>query len=380
MKKIFYSIAFKIFPYLRSRIKEISIDEVRNLSIQKVTDAELFFLQKTKDVYGKFNDDFNQDAYRSVIPEFYVYSLPRGIVNTGREEIFTKEKKVIKEITAQNVNPMIGEFFPLNSEKRIHGSVAYFSLSSLENCYGHYWCEYIGQIYLLWKSKIIPDFYVFTQELPFQKQFIPVLCKIFNIPQEKVLTLPNDTIIKPDVLIFTSLLNSKKAITCGNRTDWNKIYMPSFMKDVYRMLSNFAPENKSFGEKLYISRENSSLRRTQNEKEVQDLVSSYGFKTIYPEKFSIPEIISIFKTAKYVIATNGSGIAPFFITKKKGAKLLVLYPEFFPDTHFKILSSICDIEFNYLRCKSLTSLKKRPREDDLAVDLNGLKLFLEKLD
>lgn len=93
MKKIFYSIAFKIFPYLRSRIKEISIDEVRNLSIQKVTDAELFFLQKTKDVYGKFNDDFNQDAYRSVIPEFYVYSLPRGIVNTGREEIFTKEKK-----------------------------------------------------------------------------------------------------------------------------------------------------------------------------------------------------------------------------------------------------------------------------------------------
>lgn len=379
MQRYISRLFFKIFPFLKTKIEPVSIDEVEGLIKQKVADSEIFSLQKAYDVYGKFHEDFNQDAYSTVIPELFIYTLPNGIVKNGLEEIFTKDKKVIKEITAQDENPQIGQFFPCNPIKRIHGSVAYFNLSSLENIYGHYWCEYIGQIYLLWKSGIKPDFYVFTQQLPFQKQFIPILCKVFDIPKEKILSFPTGTIIKPDVLIFTSLLNSKKPITCGNRTDWNKIYMPYFMKNIYKMLADSMPENTSFGERLYVSRENTSLRKTDNEKEVQALLASYGFKTIHSEDFSIPEIISIFKAAKYLIATNGSGIAPFFLTQKKDAKLLVLYPEFFPDTHFKILSEIYGINFNYLRCKSVPSSEKHPREDDLTVDLEGLKLFLEKL-
>ncbi len=379
MQRYFSRLFFKIFPFLKTKIEPISIDEAEGLIKQKVAGTEIFSLQKATDVYGNFHEDFNQDSYTAVIPELFIYKLPKGIVKNGLEEIFTKEKKVIKEITAQDINPQIGQFLPCNPIKRIHGSVAYFNLSSLENIYGHYWCEYIGQIYLLWKSGIKPDFYVFTQQLPFQKQFLPVLCNVFNIPKEKILSFPTGTIIKTDVLIFTSLLNSKKPITCGGRTDWNKIYMPHFMKDIYKMLADSIPENTSFGERLYVSREKMSVRTTDNEKDVQSLLASYGFKTIHPEDFSIPEIISIFKAAKYLIATNGSGIAPFFLTQKKEAKLLVLYPEFFPDTHFKILSQICGIDFNYLRCKSVPFCEKHPREDDLTVDLEGLKLFLEKL-
>ncbi|MBO4438161.1 MAG: hypothetical protein J5798_02320 [Spirochaetaceae bacterium] len=81
-----------------------------------------------------------------------------------------------------------------------------------------------------------------------------------------------------------------------------------------------------------------------------------------------------------MIAANGSGISPFFVTQKENPKLLVLYPEFFPDTHFKILSSICGVDFNYIRCtSSVSDEKKHPNEDDLTVDLEGLKIFLENL-
>ncbi|MBO4438160.1 MAG: glycosyltransferase family 61 protein [Spirochaetaceae bacterium] len=287
MSRFFARAFFKLFPFLRTVIKPVSINEVGGLTKIKVADSEIFSLNKKEDVYGKFYDDFNQDAYTAVIPDLYVYSLSKGIVKNGREEIFTHQKKVIQEITAQNENPQIGQIFPCNPIKRIHGSVAYFNLSSLEDCYGHYWCEYIGLIYLLWKSKIKPDYYIFTQKLPFQKQFIPIICNIFDIPKDKILDFPTGTIIKPDMLIFTSLLNSGKLITCGKKTGFNKIYMTHFIKDVYKMLSDSVPADNEYGERLYISRENWSFRKTANEKEVQELVSKYGFVTIHPENFDV---------------------------------------------------------------------------------------------
>lgn len=155
--------------------------------------------------------------------------------------------------------------------------------------------------------------------------------------------------------------------------------MPHFIKDLYKLLADSVSTNTEYGERIYVSREKWSFRKTTNEKEVQDLVSKYGFVTIHSEDFDLEEIISIFKNAKYVIAVNGSGIAPFFVTQKTQAKLFLLYPEFFPDTHFKILSSICGIDFNFVRCSSVPEEGKHPNEDDLTVDLKGLKVFLDSL-
>lgn len=379
MVRFFARAFFKVFPFFKTVIKPVSINEVPGLTKIQVADSEIFSLERKEDIYGKFHDDFNQDAYTAVIPPLYIYMYKNGIVKNGREEIFTRQKKVLKEITAQNVNPQIGQIFPCNPIKRIHGSVAYFNLSSLEDCYGHYWCEYIGQIYLLWKSKITPDYYIFTQKLPFQKQFVSLICKVFEISKDKILNFPEGTIIKPNTLIFVSLLNSGKLIKCGNKSGWNKVYMPHFIKDLYKLLADSVITNTEYGERIYVSREKWSFRKTTNEKEVQDLVSKYGFVTIHSEDFDLEEIISIFKNAKYVIAVNGSGIAPFFVTQKTQAKLFLLYPEFFPDTHFKILSSICGIDFNFVRCSSVPEEGKHPNEDDLTVDLKGLKVFLDSL-
>ena len=66
-------------------------------------------------------------AHANLLPLIFARH-PKGIVKNGLEEIFTKDKKVIKEITTQDVNPQIGQIFPCNPIKRIHGSVAYFNL------------------------------------------------------------------------------------------------------------------------------------------------------------------------------------------------------------------------------------------------------------
>ena len=378
--RLFLKIFFKIFPFLRPKIKSISIDDIKGLSKTKITDKEIFSMDRGYDIYGNFHEDFNQDSYTATIPELYVYTLKNGMVENGLEEIYTSKKQVIKEYTTQEINPRIGEFFPTNPVKKIRGSLAYFNLSGLENFYGHFWCEYISQIYLLWKSGIKADYYIFTQELPFQKEFVSLICKIFNIQQTKLITLPKGTIVKPDTLIFTSLINSKKKILLKNRTFFNKVYMPSFVKDVYRLLAESIPANNGYGEKIYISREKMDVRNSTNEKEVQDIVTKKGFVVIHPEDFSVAEQIAIFKNTKYLIATSGSGISSFFVTQKQNAKILLFFPYYFPDTHYKILSSICNISYDYIRCNSSTVvIEGEPREDDLTVDLEGLKIFLDSI-
>ena len=380
MLVFFQKIFYKLFPFLHTRITPIGIDNIKELTKIKITDEEIFSMDRFYDIYGKFHPDFCTDSYTAKIPELFVYKLNNGIVENGLEEVFTSKRQVIKEYTTQEKNPKIGEYFPLKPMKRIKGSLAYFNLSGLENVYGHFWCEYISQIYLFFKSNIKPDYYIFTQEQPFQKELISILCKIFNISKDKIITPPHGVLFKADTLIFTSFLNSYQKIFEGQRTVYNKVYMPSFIKNLYRLLAESIPANTTFGEKIYITRENMPDRKTNNEKEVKDILMQKGFSVIHPEDFSVSEQIAIFKNTKYLIATDGSGISSFFVTQRKNAEILLFLPYYFPDRHYRILSHICNIKYNFIRCKSSSNdLGKFAREDNLTVDLDGLKLFLDNI-
>ena len=381
MQRYFSRLFFKIFPFLKTKIEPVSIDEVEGLIKQKVADSEVFSLQKANDVYGNFHEDFDQDAYTVTIPELNVYTLKYGIVENGLEEIYTSKKQVISEYTTQETNPRIGEYFPINPVKKIRGSLAYFNLSGLENYYAHFWCEYIAQIYLLWKSGIKADYYIFTQEHFWQKEFISIICRVFNIPQNKIISLQKGIMLKPDTLIFTSLINSKEKVSINGRFVYDKVYAPSFLKDIYRLLAESIPANNEYGEKIYITREKAAVRKSNNEKEVQELVKKNGFYILDAEDFSISEKIAIFKNAKYLISTVGSNNSSFFITQRKNAEVLLLYPYFFPERHFKILSQILNIRYNFIRCNTSDDdiHSAAVREDNLTVDLEGIKIFLDKI-
>jgi capsular polysaccharide biosynthesis protein len=71
--------------------------------------------------------------------------------------------------------------------------------------------------------------------------------------------------------------------------------------------------------KIYISR--SGRRKIQNEKEFIDLVSEYGFETIYCEKLSFIEQINLFKDASVVIGAHGAGIGNILLSPN-GIKVL----------------------------------------------------------
>lgn len=73
MARFFARAFFKVFPFFKTVIKSVSINEVSGLTKIKVADSEIFSLERKEDIYGKFHDDFNQDAYTAVIPPIYIY-------------------------------------------------------------------------------------------------------------------------------------------------------------------------------------------------------------------------------------------------------------------------------------------------------------------
>lgn len=79
-----------------------------------------------------------------------------------------------------------------------------------------------------------------------------------------------------------------------------------------RIISHFENDLKlNFGERIYISRSDpkkNTARKVANERELEQLLANYGFKTVYMENHSFLEQISIVSKAKIILSPHGAGI------------------------------------------------------------------------
>ena len=82
-------------------------------------------------------------------------------------------------------------------------------------------------------------------------------------------------------------------------------------------------------EKLYISRSDAKIRFVSNEPQLADVLNDFGFKTIVMSGLSIPDQISLFRNAAYIIGPHGAAFANL-VFAKRGATFI----EFFSKGHY----------------------------------------------
>lgn len=76
-----------------------------------------------------------------------------------------------------------------------------------------------------------------------------------------------------------------------------------------RILNNIGFEQtRPHAERIFISRENATVRRLRNENELMDLLSEWGFERYHPENMSFAEQVTLFSEAEAIISTHGSGL------------------------------------------------------------------------
>jgi len=134
MNKIFHKIAARILrvidPFLFGKIQEVSFRHNKNIRVLSVFPPEVVKVPSVFDLDGKeFFPGYSVD-----VPQAFILKIDNGILIVGREEVYTHELSVIKEMTTQKNNPSNGRSQRIiKSPISINGSILSLSLSGLED-------------------------------------------------------------------------------------------------------------------------------------------------------------------------------------------------------------------------------------------------------
>lgn len=351
----------KINAVLSGKIKPCTAKEY---TYQKVFDSAKFVFPGYKSLLGTV--DFAE--YSDDVREFGVYTLKNGIFVFGAEEVFSAKKNVLEPITAQHKNPKIGTLKNLKVQKTIDGTVANLFLSGLEKNYYHFTAECLLRWWVLKNSGIEPDYYAVytgTKETSFQNQ----LLELAGIPKEKILKLPEGTVIQAEKLVAPTLVNNWKEGSWRGYQACIKQWLPLWAKDLYSFIisRNTEKDSRKKSPYIYIERDKAPVRKILNSAELFECLEKYGFIKVYLEDLTVSEQISLFNNAKIIVSPHGAGLANLSYCQPK-TKVLELYPEFFHEPGLRILSTVMGLDYNYLICKSPVKEEENPVADDILVE------------
>jgi len=104
---------------------------------------------------------------------------------------------------------------------------------------------------------------------------------------------------------------------------------------------------REFPRRLFISRKNASGRRRFNEDAVMKLLSKFGFEAVFPEKMSIPDQISLFNQADWIIGGSGAAFTNILFCRNS-TKIIIFSKEYFNFSGFSTIASALGIYLLYI--------------------------------
>lgn len=342
----------------------------KNIDAVKVFDSEVYQSPRFEDINGDVYPGFEE--YKASVPSFYVFSIHRGKCVVGGQDVFTSDNQVITGIASQEESNSVRNSTKISRNfLSIKGSVVNLSLSGLENNYYHFLVEFLARLYLLTKSKIQPDYYIFPQLTKFQREFIDLR----GIDETRILRLEKGQVIQADALIVPSLINNWECIDFRDYMHYQKQWLPSWTSQLYRP---FIPANSLAEKQIYITRKKAKYRCVENEDALVNVLSQYGFQSYELESLSVAEQISLFNSASFIIAPHGAGLVNMSFCRS-GVNILELYSENYHDASFRIQANILGHNYNYLVGKTKKKRVFRPQVEDMVVDIAAVENFLQKL-
>jgi capsular polysaccharide biosynthesis protein len=115
------------------------------------------------------------------------------------------------------------------------------------------------------------------------------------------------------------------------------------------LLSFMQVDNVRDGNKIYISRRDSSYRRIVNEGELEERLQELGFAIIQLSRMSFPEQVRCLASASLVVAPHGAGLANLIFCRA-GTKVVEIMPEAYILPCFASLSQVCGLDYQVYVC------------------------------
>lgn len=102
-------------------------------------------------------------------------------------------------------------------------------------------------------------------------------------------------------------------------------------------------------ERLYVSRRYARSRRVVNELELEPVLKIFGFQIVYCENMNLETQIALFKSAEFVCAPHGAGLANIAYCESRASVLEIIMPERFPlGALFWEMACAADLDYHIL--------------------------------
>jgi hypothetical protein len=136
--------------------------------------------------------------------------------------------------------------------------------------------------------------------------------------------------------------------------------------------------NKDFPKRIYLSRKKDSDRRKFNEDQVFGLLEKYGFKTIFPEDYSIADQVALFNNADFIAGGSGAALTNLLYCKPT-CKVIVFSKNNLPFSYFSTIASFVGINMIYLTENEGNISEMKHIHEPFNIDLDKLNDVIIKL-
>lgn len=116
--------------------------------------------------------------------------------------------------------------------------------------------------------------------------------------------------------------NLKKKVKEMSRPEWC-LYKKSTIDFIRETMLKVMDTTKTYPEKIYISRKNASARRSFNEDEIAEYMSTVGYAIVAPETYSVAEQVALFHHAKCIVACSGAALTNLLYCQQ-GCKVIIM--------------------------------------------------------
>ncbi|WP_299697870.1 glycosyltransferase family 61 protein [Hydrocarboniphaga sp.] len=191
--------------------------------------------------------------------------------------------------------------------------------------YCRWWLDSVSKIFIASRSSLLGEDYArgkvkLLTPIPssqFHKQTLDLLLPRLNCPWQ--------SIDSATPLLASSSANSP-GITFGGGQHLGALVndYAQFLKDLLPDLGT--PDSVGNSGLLYISRNDSGMRRILNEEELLPGLRKLGFNIVMPAKLPLSAQISLFRSARIIVSAHGAGLTNLLFSEP-GTRLVEIFPE-----------------------------------------------------
>jgi len=247
-------------------------------------------------------------------------------------------------------------------------------LSSLAgHVYYHWMFDLLPRIELIRLSGIklaeIDWFVVNSLSKNYQKETL----RLMGIPDRKIIESDQHSHIEATELIVPSF---------PGYMDWVPHSTMKFLRQTFLPKISLAKTNA--GKKIYVSRAKAKNRQVINQSEINELLTSQGFKTVFLEEMSVLEQAATFANAEVIIAPHGSGLTNLVFCSPN-TKVIELFSPNYLRTDYWMISQSLLLQHYYLvgenfDCLALRNLMyQNSLTEDIWLNIDSLKTLLKYL-